>query len=141
MLQQAIVDNKYLSSIDFELAFANNSAIGANGQFQTDLLPDEIGVNVRSTLKNDRWGIDIGGNYVRDNGFSFGEYTTGDFTVEYYITDDRRLKLRVYGQNDIDLVVGNFEREQRYGLGISYRKEFGEDLTSLSRLFTEARSV
>lgn len=125
LLQQAIVDNKYLSSIDIELGIANNSAIGDDGTFRTDLLPDEIGVNVRSTLKNDRWGIDIGGNYVRDNGFSFGEYTTGDFTVEYYITDDRRLKLRVYGQNDIDLVFGSFEREQRYGVGISYRKEFG----------------
>ncbi len=124
LLQQAIVDNKYLSSIDFELAFANNTAFD-NGQFETDLLPDEIGVNVTSTLKNDRWGVGIGGNYVRDNGFSFGDYTTQDFRIEYYITDDKRLKLRVYGQNDFDLVVGNFEREQRYGVGISYRKEFG----------------
>jgi hypothetical protein len=124
LLQQAIVDNKYLSSIDFELAFANNTAFD-NGQFETDLLPDEIGVNVTSTLKNDRWGVGIGGNYVRNNGFIDSDYTTQDFRIEYYITDDKRLKLRVYGQNDYDLVVGNFEREQRYGVGISYRKEFG----------------
>ena len=126
LLQQAIVDNKYLSSIDFELAFANNSAIGDDLQFDQDILPDEIEVNLRSTLKNDRWGFDIGTNYVRDNALGFGEYTTNDFTVEYYITKDRRLKLRVYGQNDFDLVAGGtFQREQRYGAGISYRKEFG----------------
>ena len=126
LLQQAIVDNKYLSSIDFELAFANNSAIGDDLQFDQDILPDEIEVNLRSRLKNDRWGFDIGTNYVRDNALGFGEYTTNDFTVEYYITKDRRLKLRVYGQNDFDLVAGGtFQREQRYGAGISYRKEFG----------------
>ena len=127
LLQQAIVDNKYLSSIDFELAFANNSAIGSNLQFQQDLLPDEIEVNLRSRLKNDRWGIDIGTSYVRDTGvLILDDYTTNDFTVEYYITKDRRLKLRVYGQNDFDLVAGGtFQREQRYGAGITYRKEFG----------------
>lgn len=127
LLQQAIVDNKYLSSIDFELAFANNSAIGNNLQFQQDLLPDEIEVNLRSRLKNDRWGIDIGTSYVRDTGvLILDDYTTNDFTVEYFITKDRRLKLRVYGQNDFDLVAGGtFQREQRYGAGITYRKEFG----------------
>lgn len=125
LLQQAIVDNKYLSSIDFELAFANNSVF-EDGQFETDLLPDEIGVNLRSTLKNDRWGIEAGTNYIRNNELTNDQFTTQDFTVEYAITDDRRLKLRVYSENDYDIVgTGSFEREQRYGVGISYRKEFG----------------
>ena len=128
------MDNKYLSSIDFELAFANNNFFGDDGEFEADLMPDEIEVNIRSTLKNDRWGIDFGNNYVIDSGLSTNNngnisplqnYATQDLTVEYYITEDRRLKLRVYGRNDFDLVLGTAEREQRYGVGISYRKEFG----------------
>jgi len=39
------------------------------------------------------------------------------------LTDDRRLKLRAYGKWDKDEV--QFQNEQKYGLGINYRKEFG----------------
>jgi len=45
-----------------------------------------------------------------------------DVALEYYLTDDKRLKLRAYGKWDKDI---EFNNEQRYGLGINYRKEFG----------------
>ena len=39
------------------------------------------------------------------------------------MTDDRKLKLRMYGRYDFDEIEG--QRRQRYGLGVGYRTEFG----------------
>ncbi len=127
LLEQALVENGFLSSIDFELALANNSSI-AQGQFLSQgIIPSEVEVHLKPRFNNDRWGLDIGTGYVRQNQlFNAPEYYRNDFVVEYYITKDKRFKLRVYSKSDYDLVAGGgIERELRYGAGITYRKEFG----------------
>ena len=47
----------------------------------------------------------------------------GDFVLEYFLTDDRKLKLRMNGRYDVDEIGG--QRRQKYGLGVGYRTEFG----------------
>jgi len=61
-------------------------------------------------------------------------YLIHDFILEYYLTDDKRLKLRAYGKWDKDEV--EFQNEQKYGLGINYRKEFGT-LTDFQKSLTK----
>ena len=52
-------------------------------------------------------------------------------SVEFRLTEDRRLKIRLYGKNDLDPV--NFtELREKYGLGMAYRTEFGA-MTDLER--------
>ncbi len=127
LLEQALVENGFLSSIDFELAFANNGLLNEGQFINQGLLPSEIEVHLKPRFNNDRWGLDIGTGYVWQNQLlQTQQYTRNDFVFEYYITEDKRLKMRVYGKYDYDLVTGgSIEREQRYGAGISYRKEFG----------------
>ena len=60
-------------------------------------------------------------------------YVIHDFVIEYYLTDDRRLKLRGYGKWDKDFDANN---DQSYGFGINYRKEFGS-LTDFKKALKE----
>lgn len=127
LVEEALVENGLISGIDFEIGFSKNDIVN-NGQFaNTGLAPDEIEVHFKPRFKNDRWSVDLGTNYVREsNTIStqiVGNYLFYNTVLEYALTEDRRLKLRVYGKNDYDEIVS--AREWKYGVGIRYRKEFG----------------
>jgi len=128
-LQEALTDNGFISGIDFEIGFSKNANL-LEGAPQTDnYFPDEIEVHFKPRFQNDKWGFDYGTSFVNSNGQSariINNYIIHDFVLEYYLTADRRLKLRAYGKWDKDEV--NFQNEQRYGMGINYRKEFGSIL-------------
>ena len=73
----------------------------------------------------------MGTNYVRQSGVgttTLNNYVVNDVVLEYMLTKDRKLKLRAYAKNDFDVFVN--QREQQFGVGINYRKEFGS-LTDL----------
>ena len=82
-------------------------------------------MHFKPRFQNDKWGFDYGTSFVNANSQStvISNYVIHDFILEYYLTADRRLKLRAYGKWDKD----EFQNinEQKYGLGINYRKEFG----------------
>jgi hypothetical protein len=128
LLNEVFADNGLISGFDFDIGLRKNSFNGventANG-----LAPDEIEVNLKNRFKflNERLSLDLGGNYVWDNvlnnGTAIGNYFIGNFVVEYFLTDDRKLKLRMYGRYDFDEIEA--VRRQRYGLGVGYRTEFG----------------
>lgn len=127
-LSSQLTDDDFISAIDFEIGLAQNtSLLDENaGLFEglIDVVPDEVQLNVRNHFKNDNFVLNIGGNYVRDNQFGTTDnYVTGDFSLDWYITEDRRLKLRFYSNFDYDDVFAT--RRQRHGFGINYRKEFG----------------
>lgn len=133
--QLSLLASEYLSSrlsggiisgIDLELAlnqnqyfFENNPDVNGIG-----LVPDEVNLNLRNRFKNDNFVLNIGGNYVRENNLrNLNNYLTGNFSFDWYITDDRRLKLRLYAIYDYDET--NVARRQKYGFGINFRHEFG----------------
>jgi len=128
LLNEVFADNGLISGFDFDIGLRKNSFNGventANG-----LGPDEIEVNLKNRFKflDERLSLDLGGNYVWDNvlnnGTTIGNYFIGNFVVEYFLTDDRKLKLRMYGRYDFDEIEA--VRRQRYGLGVGYRTEFG----------------
>lgn len=122
-LQEALAENGFVSGIDFEIGFSRN-AIVDDGSVDVDrLIPDEIEVHFKPRFQNDKWGFDYGTSFVNSTTQGITNYVIHDFVLEYYLTNDRRLKLRAYGKWDKDEV--EFENEQKYGLGINYRKEFG----------------
>jgi len=122
-LQEALSENGFVSGIDFEIGFSKNTFLGLEGVNTNELTPDEIQANFKSRLFDDRWEVGVGGNYIRESPFGISDYVIGDFNIGYFLTADKRLKLRAYGKYDVDPF--DQQREQKYGLGINYRKEFG----------------
>lgn len=83
---------------------------------------------LRGRLKvivSDRISVHVGGNF--DVGSGSQVYTTNsallgqEFQIEYVITRDRRLKLKVYQRTEPDFGGG---RRLKIGGGLSFRKEF-----------------
>ncbi len=130
-LNDILSDDSYITGIDFQVGF-NDSFDGTNVQGSgVSILPDEVEVHVKPQFQGGKWGFDVGTNYVRNSRyFNTQGYVVGDFTVDYFITDDRRLKLRIYGKYDLDAFEDptNPQRVQKYGLGLTYRREFGNML-------------
>ena len=68
--------------------------------------------------------MDIGGNYVIQNQGIAINQVLPDFALEFQLTEDRKLKVRLYGKYDIDPITITGLRE-KYGLGVAFRTEFG----------------
>ncbi|MFT6334695.1 MAG: hypothetical protein ACJATI_001440 [Halioglobus sp.] len=127
LLNEVFADNGLISGFDFDIGLRKNSFNGVQNNNNT-LAPDEIEVNLKNRFKflDERLSLDLGGNYVWDNvlnGSAVGNYFIGNFVLEYFLTDDRKLKLRMYGRYDFDEIEA--VRRQKYGLGVGYRTEFG----------------
>ncbi len=123
LIEEALIEDGLLRGIDFEIGFSKNAEIVDGAFDNTGLAPDEIQVNFKPKFKNDRWSIDLGTNYVRESTIGINNYVFYNYTLEYALTQDRRLKLRVYGKNDFDEIIA--DREWKYGVGINFRREFG----------------
>ncbi|WP_235294157.1 translocation/assembly module TamB domain-containing protein [Portibacter lacus] len=130
IFDEALEGNSYFSGVDVNFAANKNSNVFA--QNNNDILPDEYDINLVSSFNEDKWNLQIGGRYVVNSVFlDVGEYFAPDFVVEYYITDDRRLKLNLYARSDYDTTNS---RKLQSGIGITYRKEF-------NNLFDFAREI
>ncbi len=125
ILQEALKENGFISGIDFEIGISKNATLldGLDNTNNINYLPDEVEVSLKPRFQNDKWGFDYGTSFVNTKNSNRGTYLIHDFALEYFLTDDRRLKLRVYGKWDRDQV--QFQNEQKYGVGLNYRKEFG----------------
>ncbi|MEE9438074.1 MAG: translocation/assembly module TamB domain-containing protein [Saprospiraceae bacterium] len=124
LLNEALADNGLISGIDFDIGLRKTSLYGVQ-QTNSKILPDEIEVHLKNRFKflDERLSLDLGGNYVRDNVLIGGDYFIGNFVLEYFLSDNRKLKLRMYGRYDYDEFYR--ERRQKYGIGLGYRTEFG----------------
>ena len=140
LLQEALIENGFISGIDFELGFSKNSQFddgldpnrvptGSN----SSIIPDEIEVHLKPRFNNDKWELDYGTSYVSNAASSIPNYVIHDFVLAFNLTDDRRLKLKAYGKWDRDI---NAESGQKFGFGINYKKEFGS-LTDFKKALTE----
>ena len=125
LINDALADDGLISGVDFEIGLNKNSVNGVN-QTSNDVLPDEIEVNLKNKFRflDERLSLGLGGNYVRQSVLrTNNNYFVGDFVIEYFLTNSRKLKLQVYGKYDYDENL--LGRRQKYGVGIGYRTEFG----------------
>lgn len=120
LVEEALIDNGLISGLDFEIGFSKNNDYAINN---ATVLPDEVEVIIKPRFKNERWSADLGTNYVRQDGLGTDDYAYYDFGLEYSLTKDGRLKLKFFSQNNLDIVER--VRENQFGTGIRYRKEFG----------------
>ena len=121
--QLSLYFNDWLSKYDFEVDFQyRNYEIGSNG---------EVPGIVRNALELElskrigRLSINVGGN------FDFGNTSTsiasannlaGDFSVEYSLTEDGRIRVRAFRDSEYDLFSDAYRNKG--GVGLYFKKEF-----------------
>ncbi len=139
-LSDKLKDSDFITGIDFEVALAQNTRLlgSDNPSLLTglfDVIPDEVQVNMRNRFKNENFVLNVGGNYVRENQIGTARnYMTGNFALDWFITENRRLKIRFYGNYDYNEVQA--QHVQRYGFGLNYSREFGK-LSNLMNVIDE----
>jgi hypothetical protein len=127
IVNEALEEDGLISGIDFDIDLRNNTGSGLpigtnNNTFFTEI---EIRLKNRFRFWDERLSLNIGGNYVRQSAITnLNNYVIPEFFIEYAITKDRALNLKLYGKYDLDeLVVSN--RRQKYGIGLRYKTEYG----------------
>lgn len=83
----------------------------------------EFQIRQRINFYDDRLSLNIEGSFINTRGIESkgGVLIGGDFRVEYALTEDRRLKMRVYQRTE-PTVLGN--NRYKVGAGLTYRKDF-----------------
>ena len=115
-------DVDVISSIDFDLAynrFDNNLDVTQSDFY---IYGEEFELRQKASLWNDKVVLIVGGNVTNtatqsDSKTFFGN----DIVVEGVLNKDRTLKLRVYQIRQPSVIEG---ADVKYGIGLSYRKEF-----------------
>ena len=119
ILKDVIKENGIVSGVDIDLNYQRSQdSDGGNESFRSN----QVQFKPRFNLFNDKLAVDVG---VVGGQTTFGNtgpqnYINGDFSVEYALTADRKLKIRAYNRGVIDI---NGSRN-RTGLGFVWRKEF-----------------
>ncbi|NBC24888.1 MAG: hypothetical protein GVX78_04655 [Bacteroidetes bacterium] len=123
ILRSAVEDVEFIDDIDLDL----NYNVGTDDLLRGEGLGISSGEFRISTTARlfDRVELDVGTNYYVGNQNSVGAsesgtFFTGNFALQYALTEDRQLKLRVYSLSDQVLEGRRF----RSGVGIRHQKEF-----------------
>lgn len=144
VLSEVFVGVEGVSAIDFDVNYnfyqlndisINDDQLVRNGsELQLEL----------SVLLNDRLEINVGGNIdwssTGAGSGTSGAFLAGEFVLEYALTENRQLKVRLYGLSDQTLVSQN-QRRFQYGVGLSYRKEFDTFSEFISGMKKSARKA
>ncbi len=121
--QLSLYFNDWLSKYDFEVDFQyRNYEIGSNGE-----VPGIVrnALDLELSKKIGRLAINVGGN------FDFGNTSTsvasannlaGDFSVEYSLTEDGRIRIRAFRDSEYDLFSDAYRNKG--GVGLYFKKEF-----------------
>ncbi|MBK8491912.1 MAG: translocation/assembly module TamB domain-containing protein [Saprospirales bacterium] len=116
-----------ISGIDFDIAYNYIQGTDVNDPDQL-YRSNEVQVRLKNYLFDDRLAVNVGGNFDLTGGSSFpgaatssGILFAGDLAVEYLLTKDQTLKIRFYQSTEPAIEGG---RQNKTGLGLSYRKEF-----------------
>lgn len=88
---------------------------------------NEVSVNVRKTLFQDRLVVELGSAYdwgrpAAANATSSNLNLAGDFRLQYLLTADGRFRLNAFRTANYDVLIN--DNIFRGGIGISYRKSF-----------------
>lgn len=117
LVSEIITDVDFVSGVDFDFNYQPYTDFGADPTEYTGLTND-FQVSTQSRLFDNRVIVAAGGGV--ENSVQDGRYFTGDFVVEYVISEDGRLRLKAYRRSDPD-ISGN---RNKTGIGASYSIEF-----------------
>ena len=135
LFSEFIGDNSALSGIDVDFKYSRAQTANVDGRDVN--LGEELEVRLRQDFFNDRLSVVLGGNIdfggnIRTRS-SNGTFFGNDLVIEYVLSKNRNLKLKLYQRLEPDIVDGN---RLQIGSGLSFRKEFdtfGEFLKSFKK--------
>lgn len=101
---------------------------------------NEVSVNVRKTLFEDRLVVELGSVYdwgrpAAMNSNSSNLNLAGDFRLQYLLTQDGRFRFNAFRTTNYDVLIN--DNIYRGGIGISYRKSFN----TFGELFRRKKSL
>lgn len=119
LLSDAFEDVGFISGIEMDVGY-----VLPTGEFiqqgVIDTRQSEVRIGLRPSLFDDRVQLNVGGNYVRESYLTSDPYLAPFGVIEYFITPDRRWRLRM--STNFDYVVEG--RRNRHSIGVSFRREF-----------------
>ncbi|MCF8236656.1 MAG: translocation/assembly module TamB [Saprospiraceae bacterium] len=123
MLSELVADVGIISGIDFDAGFSINQSDLNINQFTDAFSNTDFHLSQRVNFYDDRLSLAVKGNILNTTGLETTRtlMVGGDFQIEYALTEDRRLKVRVYQRSE-PTILGN--RRFKTGLGFSFRQEF-----------------
>ncbi len=121
LLSDAFSEIGGVSGVDFDFAYNIYEAgeFDLGGGQTTPLAGSEVQVNLNPRFLNDQ--LSVSGGVVRSTETVSGTFYGSDFVAEYYLTENRRFKVRFYQRSE-QALDGN--RNNRMGIGLNYRRQF-----------------
>ncbi len=128
LMENVLNENGLIYDIDVDVRLEN-----ANALTSTAL---NYGLTLKPKFNNDKFDVVLGGDYLTEDESGQSAYYTGDFIVDYYLQKDKKIKIRIYGRTDREVLEG---RRQRVGAGIYFRKEFSsfKELRNSMKIFAK----
>lgn len=85
---------------------------------------NEAGIQVRKNFLSNRLMVEVGGSYDwgRAQSERFSNDFMGDFRIQYYLTEDGKIRLNAFRNSQYDVLYG--KTVARQGIGIGYKKSF-----------------
>jgi hypothetical protein len=121
LLSDAFSEVGGVSGVDFDFAYNTyqTGELDLEGGQTTALAGSEVAVNLNPRFLNDQ--LSVSGGVVRSTETVSGTFYGSDFVAEYYLTENRRFKVRFYQRSE-QALDGN--RNNRMGIGLNYRRQF-----------------
>ena len=135
LVSEWLTEDGLISGIDFDFSLSRYSLSGLGDATDLTQSGNEFQGRMKLLFRNDRLIFHAGTNVDWGNTQTFTDVPTnssqltGEFMLEYVLTEDRKFRVRVYQRTEPD--IGG--RRNKYGLGFSFRKEFD----SLEELFAK----
>ncbi len=135
LVSEWLTEDGLISGIDFDFSLSRYSMTGLGDATDLTQSGNEFQGRMKLLFRNDRLIFHAGTNVDWGNTTTFSDVPTnssqltGEFMLEYVLTEDRKFRVRVYQRTEPD--IGG--RRNKYGLGFSFRKEFD----TLEELFAD----
>lgn len=117
LLESVLNENGLIYDVDVDVRLDNNWNVNNNSSANVNRA---YGLTLNPKFNNDNFDVILGGDYLTSADQN-DPYAAGDFIFDYYITEDKKIKIRVYGRTDRNAIDG---RRQRIGAGLYVRREF-----------------
>lgn len=116
-----LTGSNLVQGIDFDISFNRFSSTFDPDNPANSYTNNELRTRLK-VIVNDRISVQAGGNFGNQayTGGTNG-LLAGEFVLEYVLSKDRRLKLRMYAGTEADIASG---RRNRQGVALSYKREF-----------------
>ncbi|MFK7947465.1 MAG: translocation/assembly module TamB domain-containing protein [Saprospiraceae bacterium] len=120
LVSEIVTDVDFLTGVDFDFVYQPFSDVTIDNPNEVNDVTNQFQFNTRSNLSlfNSEFIVGAGGGI--ENSATQGRYFTGDFVVEYIVSENGRLRLKAYNRSEPD-ITGN---RNQTGIGASYSIEF-----------------